>query len=343
MLPANIWLFSPSMKSIRSWLLWLILLYQLTLKGQSYYSSDITTRVYKNLQVALQDPDKVFRLDLSNQELTRIPLEVFTLTYLEVLVLDGNNMQEVTFQIDKLPNLKLLSLKRNKLREFHIPKKCLDNLSELYLDQNQLMDFPLFENTLIGLTTLSLSQNFIKELPREAIYLSRLKFLTLDANPLSNPEIAFTYSSYYERLSMYNTGLKRLPHTYQYKNLTKLVISGNQLDYSSIKASYFPRVEYLDISYNKVRADIDFDSIIPFKSVKYLVAEEIGLTAIPTSISTMSKLREVSFLRNKLTDVPETLSKMKLKSIHLEYNPISIDKIEHIQREMPKTKVFFDN
>lgn len=124
MLPANIWLFSPSMKSIRSWLLWLILLYQLTLKGQSYYSSDITTRVYKNLQVALQDPDKVFRLDLSNQELTRIPLEVFTLTYLEVLVLDGNNMQEVTFQIDKLPNLKLLSLKRNKLREFHIPKKC---------------------------------------------------------------------------------------------------------------------------------------------------------------------------------------------------------------------------
>ncbi|MCB0481284.1 MAG: leucine-rich repeat domain-containing protein [Flavobacteriales bacterium] len=309
--------------------------------AQNYYSPDVTSKIYTNLNQALNERERVFRLDLSEQNLSAIPLGVFEFNNLESLILDGNKITSLKFLPNQLPRLKYLSLKRNKIRKFHIPKNCLDMLSELYLDQNELIEFPQITNPMVNLIALSLSQNYINELPRDALSLTRLRFLTLDSNPLKNPELAFDYSSYLERLSMYQTGLKKLPRSYIFKNMTKLVISGNTIDYKTIDASRFLKVEYLDISYVPLINMEDFISITQFKNLKYLVAEDIGMTSLMPEIANLKKLREATFLNNQLTTLPEEIFKLKLKTIHLEYNPISKTTIELIQQNMPKTKVFF--
>ncbi|NJO01418.1 MAG: leucine-rich repeat domain-containing protein, partial [Bacteroidia bacterium] len=49
-------------------------------------------KVYQNLFAALQEPEQVRRLNLSNQNLEQIPWEVFSLPNLEELNLSNNRL-----------------------------------------------------------------------------------------------------------------------------------------------------------------------------------------------------------------------------------------------------------
>ncbi|MGB0402985.1 MAG: leucine-rich repeat domain-containing protein [Salibacteraceae bacterium] len=308
-------------------------------KSQSYYSEQASAKIYTDLQLALRDPFNVYKLDLSDQELTSIPQEIYQFENLEYLVLDRNQIVNPTFPSNKLLSLKYISLKENGIREFRIFHDCLSQLKELYLDLNELIEYPEINNSFIELITLSLRNNYITTLPLEDLNLSRVRFLYLDSNPLKNTELAFTYSIHLERLSLFKTQLKAIPNDIQLKQLTALNVGSNALDLNTITPEAFPKLEQLEVSYNEVKNETDFTSITKLKSLKQLSAEGMQIKAISSDFGKMKKLREISLLQNSIKELPNSFYQLKLKLINIEKNPITEKTKIELESNFPKATI----
>ncbi len=67
--------------------------------------SDITNKTYNDLFEALTSIEKVYKLDLSDEDLIKFPKDILKLTKLEELILTGNNITEIPPEIKNLKNL----------------------------------------------------------------------------------------------------------------------------------------------------------------------------------------------------------------------------------------------
>ncbi len=120
---------------------------------------------YTNLDDALKNPLKVYKLYLAGKKLTHFPLQILTLKNLQTLDLNHNKLKTIPKEISQLKNLQRISLEKNKIK--WIPKEIgqLNHLQELVLSQNKL-----------------------RRLPKEISQLKQLKTLILAANHLSRKE-----------------------------------------------------------------------------------------------------------------------------------------------------------
>lgn len=170
---------------------------------------------YKDLETAIQFPDSVYILDLSNQGLKRFPNELFIfpnlislnlaeneiefipdsidrLQTLEELRLGwfwgGNQISELPPSIGNLKNLKKLSLSNNKLKLIPNEIGKLNNLRELFIDFNELVVLPDQIGNLRKLERLGLAGNKLARLPSSLKNLKALKSLNLSQNNFSSAE-----------------------------------------------------------------------------------------------------------------------------------------------------------
>ena len=99
-------------------------------------------------------------LDLSNQELTNIPISVFNQTNLEELNVSHNSLTgAIQSQIGQLKNLKILNASYNKMTGVPSEVGQLQNLQVLDLSYNQLTGLPNELGNLKNLKILNLSGN----------------------------------------------------------------------------------------------------------------------------------------------------------------------------------------
>lgn len=108
-------------------------------------------RTYYSLEEALVNPEKVYKLSLSNQKLKAFPLEVLLFKNLQVLNLSGNKIDSLPPEIGTLKNLQELNLAKNKLTKLPRSIGDLNHLEKLYLTSNNLYKFP---NEMRGLQQL---------------------------------------------------------------------------------------------------------------------------------------------------------------------------------------------
>src|SRR5690349_2171333 len=73
-----------------------------------------TAYIYRSLSAALENPDKVFRLNLSKHKLKVFPADIFKLKNLRDLDLSRNRIDSVPAEIGTLQNLQRLNLSNNK-------------------------------------------------------------------------------------------------------------------------------------------------------------------------------------------------------------------------------------
>lgn len=115
------------------------------------------------------------KLDLSSLQLETIPKELFTLTWLTMLNLEGNKIEVISDEIYKLTNIRHLNLSRNFVEE--LPKNFfqLVNLESLNLSYNKITKINSEINKLKNLNTVDLRGNRIKILDESLLDLAQVE------------------------------------------------------------------------------------------------------------------------------------------------------------------------
>ncbi|WP_417915351.1 COR domain-containing protein [Candidatus Electronema sp. JM] len=140
-------------------------------------------------KIAEAKASRATELDLSRNQLTALPPELFQLTNLTELDLRSNQLTALPPELFQLTNLTELDLGRNQLTALP-PEICqLRNLQKLILWENKLTALPPELFQLTNLTELDLGRNQLTALPPEICQLTKLKELRLDGNPLISPPL----------------------------------------------------------------------------------------------------------------------------------------------------------
>ena len=169
-------------------------------------------------------------LDLSSNNLTRLPPEIGQLFHLTTLDLRNNQLKSLPSEIGQLANLIDLNLKGNQLTGLPPEMAQLTNLAVLDLKINQLTD-----------------------LPPEIVQLTNLAVLDIGYNELTVvvPEIAQLIS-----LTEFNIGYNELtvvvPEMAQLTNLTVLNLRANQLTSLPLEIAQLTNLKELDLRDNSL-------------------------------------------------------------------------------------------
>jgi internalin A len=114
-------------------------------------------------------PDDIEHLDLSNEELTKLPPTIGRFRSLQTLNLDDNQLTSLPAELSSLTSLTWLYLDNNELTLLSAELSSLTSLKGLYLHNNQLTSLPAELSSLTSLTWLYLDGNPLKFPPPEIV------------------------------------------------------------------------------------------------------------------------------------------------------------------------------
>lgn len=148
---------------------------------------------FRSLKTALEhdSPSQVTTLDLSNQNLGKIPVEISKLTNLRVLNLEHNDLTTLPEEIGLLKNLTTLILNSNALKSLPFSMKNLSNLMKLEIKRNDLEELPDIFEGMTNLRGIYAKKNRINTLPPSLKH-SNLQVLDVRQNGFTHvPSIIF--------------------------------------------------------------------------------------------------------------------------------------------------------
>jgi Leucine-rich repeat (LRR) protein len=151
----------------------LFLLIAIGLLGASCSSSDIPIKSEDTAVDTVKEAKTVLgnnSLDLSNQNLNKIPDDVFNKTNLEKLDVSNNSLTgAIQSQIGQLQKLRILNASNNNMTGVPAEVGQLRNLEILDLSNNQLTGLPNELGNLQNLKSLNISGNDYSEQDLKAI------------------------------------------------------------------------------------------------------------------------------------------------------------------------------
>eukprot|EP00058_Branchiostoma_floridae_P003896 XP_002589384.1 hypothetical protein BRAFLDRAFT_77826 [Branchiostoma floridae] len=243
------------------------------------------------------------KLDLSNQDLTSIPEEVFDITDLEFLDVSNNKLSSIPEAIGRLQKLYRLDADGNMLKSLPQAIGSLQKLTHLYVYRNKLANLPPGIEKLQKLTLLSIFDNQLTKVPPGVCMLPSLEVLDASNN----------------KLSTFPPGVEKL------QKLRELGIDGNQLTEVPPGVFLLPNLEVLDVSNNKLSTfppgvkklqklrelrinDNQLTEVPPgvcsLPNLEVLNVDNNNLSAFPPGVEKLQKLRGLGINDNQLTEVP---------------------------------------
>lgn len=160
-------------------------------KGKSYWDFIQKNRAlfeYKDLNLAIRKKEKVLSIDVSRQNLKKLPKKLYKLINLVSINLLGNQFTEFPSVLNELKTLDEISLSTNKLTKVSSEIGQLKNLRILIMNNNQLTSLPKEIGELTNLLYLEIGNNKLTNLPEEIKYLTSLQELHIERNKLSEVE-----------------------------------------------------------------------------------------------------------------------------------------------------------
>jgi len=255
-------------------------------------------RVYRDIKSLPNNLDSVYRLDLSESNLTQLPEILFKLS----------NLQELNISQNQISDLKGI--------------KGLEQLQILNIGMNNFNTFPNEILELKNLKVLSLWWNDIKTLPDDFFNKnSKIEELDLSSMFEFDFETNLTKIHRFKNLRRLNLGNNQIPNlTLQFDKLDSLVVFGyirqEEIDINDLirKLSNCKKLKVIHLSCNHIKQLPK--EIILLENLEELNLYQNELTELPIEIINMKYLKEVS-----LSD-----------------NPIDTMKIKEIEKKMSQTK-----
>ncbi|KAA8584872.1 hypothetical protein FQN60_003566 [Etheostoma spectabile] len=145
-----------------------------------------TQRTQSNMPTSLEGLTHLADVDLSCNDLTRVPECLYSLGSLKRLNLSSNQISELSLCIDQWTQLETLNLSRNQLTSLPSAICKLSKLKKLYVNSNKL-DFdgvPPGMGKLSSLTEFMAANNNLELIPEGLCRCGKLKKLVLNKNRL---------------------------------------------------------------------------------------------------------------------------------------------------------------
>lgn len=134
-------------------------------------------KVYTNLDSALKEPDKVFKLVLRKKNYKTFPREVFQFKNLQYLDLSKNNIKEIPDDIEQLKLLQYFACSKCKISRLPENIGKLSHLYYLNFNQNNLDSLPESIGQLKKLQVLDLWDNNLSYFPTSMRELENLRIM----------------------------------------------------------------------------------------------------------------------------------------------------------------------
>lgn len=165
-----------------------------------------------------QKNDKVTKLDISFNNLTKLPDLIDKLVNLKELIIHHNRLTSLSWSSQaRLPgsikNLTHLDISSNKLTFLPDSITKLTNLVQLDISDNKLTFLPVSIGKLVNLTLLDISHNELTKLPKSIGKIKNLTHFHIDNNQLKKLPESIGRLSNLTYLYIYNNNLINLPDT----------------------------------------------------------------------------------------------------------------------------------
>jgi internalin A len=223
-------------------------------------------------------------LDLSGNDLKRIPPEISKLLNVKELNLCGNQIDAIPDAISQLQNLQKLNLSRNQISLIPDTIFQIINLKELSLYGNQIKVIPKLFSRLINLQQLFLYDNQISVIPDNICQLLNLQYLYLSGNQISVIPDDICQLLNLQYLWLHENRISIIPAKIAcLSNLQSLFLFGNQISFIPDAVSQLASLKELWLSNNQIRV-------------------------IPDALSKLSNLQTLDLRDNPLPIPPEILN-----------------------------------
>ncbi|HMC98022.1 MAG TPA: leucine-rich repeat domain-containing protein [Flavobacteriales bacterium] len=148
-----------------------------------------SARTFRTIERAMQDPDHVYRLDLSGKKLKVLPEEIKRFKNLNALDIGSNKLRVLPEWLGELTNLQEFRSSQNKLVDFPVFVCKLKHLKRLDLSRNALTGLPKCMGGLKELVSLDLWDNDLVDFPDGIEGMEALRFLDLRNIQFEQPEM----------------------------------------------------------------------------------------------------------------------------------------------------------
>lgn len=174
-------------------LLWSVLvLLVFTLGAQAQVLDEAaldSARTFRTIERALQDPEHVYRLDLSGKKLKIVPEEIRRFKNLNALDLGNNKFRVLPEWLGELVYLQEFRASHNKLIEIPAFVCKLKHLKRLDMSRNAITGMPACMGKLKELVSLDLWDNDLTDFPDGIDGMGSLRFFDLRNIQFELPEM----------------------------------------------------------------------------------------------------------------------------------------------------------
>ncbi|MGB0862555.1 MAG: leucine-rich repeat domain-containing protein [Saprospiraceae bacterium] len=255
-------------------------------------------------------------LDLSNNELTDFPIEVFNLIGLKELRLNNNKINNFNFTAEEnqrfsYRGLNSIDLSDNQLIQFPTVLGNLRNLKHLNLYKNNITG-KLVTEGFISLEALELPNHFISEVLIRNVarnnygeestldyFLPSMTELNLKNNQITTFEIEGGKNKSIHTINLRDNQLTTFPKALnQFKQLQNIYLSNNSIQSVYISEKFNSPVLHLDLSINqikKITTNVNMSNNFEKINLSYN-----QLTTIPSQFITFSSIKKLDLSHNKI-------------------------------------------
>ncbi|KAG9405577.1 hypothetical protein AC1031_003481 [Aphanomyces cochlioides] len=281
-------------------------------------------RRHKEVDEKPSDWKDLVKLDLSYNDIVTLSPDIEQLKALTWLKLKQNQILDLPSQLGALRKLVFLDVSNNQLLRAPQCLSQLQELRELSLSGNSIKSLPDDIGLLVKLESLTVDQNQLCEIPASVGAMALLRTFTAQENSLEALPESFQSLELLETIDVSKNKLSTMPSLEAMSRLKSVDLRHNQLtDLPPLPSTAPSTLEQVFAGHNRLSA-IASDQIARVgASLTLLDLRFNQLELLPSSVSTLVRLKTLDVSNNNLIDLPSGLGSLEsLNHLAVEGNPL---------------------